>query len=240
MTTTINEGIIKKIQGLLAIAKDEKNDEESQSAFILAQKLMMKHNIEMNQVESESETKEVSNDSVTVYKTLLWWERSLATIISENFRVKWYYEGKYVNNRRKNRITFLGFKHDIELAKEMYILAYDVLVHCAKEFVENFYQENAHLNRSRATTFDIKNSYMRGFLEGMGEKFEEQVAEMKQEYGLVVLMPVEVKEAYNDMFGDKKGMSYTRPKLSSVKAYTAGFNSGKNVDYTKSTLDGGY
>jgi len=40
-----NESIIKKIKGLLAIADDAKNDEESQSAFLLAQKLMIKHDI---------------------------------------------------------------------------------------------------------------------------------------------------------------------------------------------------
>lgn len=34
-----NEKIIKKIKGLLAIARDERNDEESQSAFVLAQRL---------------------------------------------------------------------------------------------------------------------------------------------------------------------------------------------------------
>ncbi|RKJ45999.1 DUF2786 domain-containing protein, partial [Butyricicoccus sp. 1XD8-22] len=46
-----NDSIIKKIRGLLAIANDEKNDEESQTAFILAQKLMIKHNIVMGDIE---------------------------------------------------------------------------------------------------------------------------------------------------------------------------------------------
>ncbi len=45
MTSTRNESIIKKIRGLLAIANDNKSDEESQSAFLLAQKLMIKHDI---------------------------------------------------------------------------------------------------------------------------------------------------------------------------------------------------
>ncbi|HAP9204198.1 TPA: DUF2786 domain-containing protein, partial [Enterococcus faecium] len=42
--------IIKKIKGLLAIAKDENQDEESQSAFVLAQRLMLQYKIDKNDV----------------------------------------------------------------------------------------------------------------------------------------------------------------------------------------------
>ncbi|HAP3793174.1 TPA: DUF2786 domain-containing protein, partial [Enterococcus faecalis] len=49
-----NKKIIKKIKGLLAISRDQKNDEESQSAFILAQKLMIQYNIDKNEVEELS------------------------------------------------------------------------------------------------------------------------------------------------------------------------------------------
>ncbi|EHV0154599.1 DUF2786 domain-containing protein, partial [Enterococcus faecalis] len=49
-----NKKIIKKIKGLLAISRDQKNDEESQSAFVLAQKLMIQYNIDKSEIEELS------------------------------------------------------------------------------------------------------------------------------------------------------------------------------------------
>lgn len=90
MTNHNNKKIIKKIKGLLAISRDQKNDEESQSAFILAQKLMIQYNIDKNEVEELSvdfENDVIGEESVTIYKRLYWWERQLACIISENFLI---------------------------------------------------------------------------------------------------------------------------------------------------------
>ncbi|EIR3903414.1 DUF2786 domain-containing protein, partial [Enterococcus faecalis] len=120
-----NKKIIKKIKGLLAISRDQKNDEESQSAFILAQKLMIQYNIDKNEVEElsvDSENDVIGEESVTIYKRLYWWERQLACIISENFRVKNFLNNKYLGRQKKRRIVFYGFGRDLELAKEMYIL----------------------------------------------------------------------------------------------------------------------
>lgn len=75
---------------MLAISRDQKNDEESQSAFILAQKLMIQYNIDKNEVEELSvdfENDVIGEESVTIYKRLYWWERQLACIISENFLI---------------------------------------------------------------------------------------------------------------------------------------------------------
>lgn len=86
-----NKKIVKKIKGLLAIARDKKNDEESQSAFLLAQKLMIQYSVEKSEVEDyelSSEMDSIDEESVTIYKKLFWWERALAGIIAKNFKVK--------------------------------------------------------------------------------------------------------------------------------------------------------
>ncbi|HAP8348804.1 TPA: DUF2786 domain-containing protein, partial [Enterococcus faecium] len=63
--------IIKKIKGLLAIAKDENQDEESQSAFVLAQRLMLQYKIDKNDVfDTEDEIEPIGEESVTIYKKL--------------------------------------------------------------------------------------------------------------------------------------------------------------------------
>lgn len=241
--TNANASIIKKIQGLIAIANDEKNDEESQSAFMMAQRLMIKHSIAESDVVEVKPNRDVNTQDVTVYKQLHWWEQHLANIISENFRVKWYYSEKtlYGERRVKRKIVFLGLKDDLELAKEMYILAYEVLVHYAKEAVKDFYVKDDY-RRTRAMTTKVKDSYMRGFLSGMAERFKEQVADMQQEFGLVLLMPVEVKEKYDVMFPTTKkhkGVSFRLPNAYDT-IYQDGYGKGKEVDYTKSTLDGDY
>ncbi|MES1045566.1 DUF2786 domain-containing protein [Heyndrickxia oleronia] len=235
-----NEGIIKKIKGLLAIANDNKNDEESQSAFMMAQKLMMKYDITMGQVDSEKDNESIEQGQVTVYKKLFWWERKLAQIISKNFRVKFFYNNRFLKGQRniKRAIVFLGFEKDVELAKEMYILAYDVLTFYSKRFIEDQYEDSMIL-RSHRITADYKNSYMRGFLEGMAIRFEEQVQKLQQEYGLMVLLPPEVQNAYDEMFRDTKGISFQIPPIGELQAHHRGYSEGKKVDYTKSTIDDG-
>lgn len=132
----------------------------------------------------------------------------------------------------------MGYENDIALAKEMYILAYEVLSFYVSQFVDEYYKVN-FLQRERSLTTELKNSYIRGFLSGLNEKFEKQVKEMEQEYGLMVLLPTEVKQAYDEMFEGKKGLSFKLPPIEEVEVYQQGFHDGNKVDYTKSTLDQG-
>lgn len=234
-----NDAIINKIKGLLAIANDQKSDEESQSAFILAQKLMMKHEISMTEVEGRSDAPSIADGQVTVHKKLFWWERRLAQVISENFRVKFYYNNKILDNetQRKRAIYFLGFDNDIALAKEMYLLAYEAILFYSNRYVDSFYDDRTSRTRIHRITNGVKNSYMLGFLQGLEQKFEEQVKEMQQEYGLIVLVPKEVAEEYDNRFDGTKGISFKLPPIEESFAYEKGFYEGNSIDYTKTTID---
>ncbi|MCW1031095.1 DUF2786 domain-containing protein, partial [Streptococcus anginosus] len=46
----MNNKVIFKIQNLLELAYDAPNDEEGQTALLMAQKLMVKHNLSMNDI----------------------------------------------------------------------------------------------------------------------------------------------------------------------------------------------
>ena len=235
---TVNESIVKKIKGLLAIANDNKNDEESQSAFLLAQKLMLKHNISVSTVEANNEKSSIEEGQVTAYKKLFWWERKLAIIISKNFMVKNFVNTKKLKNekQRKSALMFLGFEKDVELAKEMYILAYDALKLYSSRFAEEYYQYETE--RLHKTTMRVKSSYMRGFLEGLEDKFKDQVEQMQQEHGLMLLVPKEVEESYDELSKDfGKGANWRIPPIEELVAYQEGFINAKSIDYTKSTID---
>jgi Protein of unknown function (DUF2786) len=233
-----NDAIIKKIKGLLAIANDNESDEESQSAFLMAQKLMMKYNISLGEVEDVNDGQSINEGQVTAHKKLYWWEKQLANIMSENFRVKNFINSKWTDSsaQRKRAVVFLGYENDVALAKEMYLLAYEAITSYSNQFVDEYY-ESMGISRTKQTTNNIKNSYMRGFLSGLEEKFEEQVASMKQEYGLMVLVPKEVVEEY-DRVVTGKATSYKIPPVEELIAYRKGFDDGNKIDYTKSTIDG--
>ncbi len=89
----------------MAIANDNKSDEESQSAFLLAQKLMIKHDISSGEITERCAEQEIVKGQATAYKRLFWWERSLARIIADNFKVEFYYNNKRFDGeqRRKKR-----------------------------------------------------------------------------------------------------------------------------------------
>ena len=44
--------IISKVQNLLELAYDAPNDEEGQTALLMAQKLMVKHNLSMSDIKA--------------------------------------------------------------------------------------------------------------------------------------------------------------------------------------------
>lgn len=233
-----SEKIIRRIKGLLALSESNDSDEEAQSAFLMAQKLMIKYKISADAVESKEQSKEVIKGKATAYKTLYWWEVRLSEIIAKNFRVRQYFNNNYKAHRVKRTIIFLGFEDDVKIAKEMYILAYDVLKFYTERFISHYYTVNS-IPRQRTLTNKIKKSYMGGFLQGLAQKFKEQFEELRQEYGLMVITPAEVNQQYDEIFKDYKGkgISFSNPDIENMTAFQSGYSEGKRVDYKKMTID---
>ncbi|MBL1227248.1 DUF2786 domain-containing protein [Enterococcus sp. BWR-S5] len=238
--------IVKKIRGLLAISKDKHDDGECQSAFLLAQKLRMKYDISKEDIHDPELDKEpINQESITVSKKLFWWEKSLALIIAENFRLKVFVSGEVLpgNQRRTKQLKFIGNQSDLELGKELYILAYEALIFYSKKFVDSYYEEN-HLKRNRYFTESLKSSYITGFLNGLESRFEEQRAQLTEEYGLMVIIPKEVEEAYDDFFnnfdGETGSNTYNEPNPEISEAYYKGVSEGESIDFTKSSISTDY
>ncbi|CQR25169.1 hypothetical protein BN1356_01512 [Streptococcus varani] len=55
----MSEKIIKKIQNLLELAYDAPNDEEGQTALLMAQKLMVKHNLSLKEVSAKQKNENI-------------------------------------------------------------------------------------------------------------------------------------------------------------------------------------
>lgn len=167
-----NEKIVLRVKKLLNLAEDNWDDEEGQSAFIFAQKLMIQHQIsklDLLAAGVKVEQEDIAEEAITIYKTLHWWEKSLASIIAKNFRVKVFFNNSFKSSRVKRRIVFYGYGTDLELAKEMYVLAYDAILVYQRRYSKRHQHDGF-------TAADIKNTYLQGYLAGLKKKFNDQVS----------------------------------------------------------------
>jgi|SRR5690625_918538 len=226
-----NDRIIRRVKRLLALAEDKANVHESQLALVNAQEMMVKYGIDPNELDTSKELKEVLTKSATDYKRLWWWERSLATVVSDNFRCTWYYNSKKLEGRKQvsRRIIFVGYEEDVELATEMYSLVIEVVKFYSSRFIKR-----EGIQGDRGKTLEAKDDYISGFISGLEKKFEEQISD--NEWGLVIVTPKAVNEKLDDITKDGETINWTIPDLASIENYETGFKEGYTVDYTKSTI----
>ena len=229
-----NEKIIRKIQRLLKIAEDERNDEECHAAFLLAQKLMIEYQISQAEINIETTDKETILEKETQdFKKSFWWEKKIAAIIGTNFRVKYFLRSR----GRKSTIVFYGYQNDVFLAEEMYVLACDALQVHAQQFIQDYYSARYYyLNRDRTLTNELKNDYMNGFLEGLSQKFKEQYVILSQKYELMCLVPTEIEDDFKQKMTKCKVAHCSLPDLIHEAAFKEGYQQGFEIDFTKRTL----
>lgn len=232
------EKMINRVKNLIDLSKKNNSDEEAQSAFLAAQKLMIKYHISAESIQSKDEDDEkVSDNDVTALKKLFWWEKILGTIVAKNFRVKCYTHSVHINGRCKSKVVFMGLDDDLKVAKSIYVLAYEAIKHYAKKYINSWYKENDKARNRRMTEY-LKTSYTQGFLSGLKAKFKEQFDELQQEYGLMVMTPKKVEKAFEDLHA-----GYRRVRVAShvdAGAYNQGKHDGNKIDYQRKTVNATY
>lgn len=75
-------------------------------------------------------------------KKIVWYEKILGIIISQNFKCELYIDNFTVNGNYNRVIKFFGRERDLELAREMYILAYDALRVHTEDYIADYYEES--------------------------------------------------------------------------------------------------
>ena len=203
--------IIAKIKNLMELAHDNPSDEEGQSALLMAQKLMLKHDIHLAQVEVQEETKFETSTSVgKSSRRILWWEKDTAVVIATNFRC-------YVINQRNpylrtSEILFFGEKEDSIMAAKIYEAALIYIRYRIK-----------HLP---VKTPEYKNSYIMGFIISIEGRFKKQV----EEYGLMVLPKKEVLDDLKNEFANLSKAETKAPEFGfNQEAYELGKEQGENA-----------
>lgn len=209
--------IILKVQNLLELAYDAPNDEEGQTALLMAQRLMFKHNLSMSDIKASQRNDSIGETVGHWEYRMVWWKEKLAAILASNFRCQ-------VIRRRKHekgitQISFFGYDFDAELCKNVYEATLSYLDYRLK-----------HLDRTAITGSykEYKKSYLLGFLEGLRQRFKEQV-QSSEEFALVAQVPAEVLEEQRLRMGDLKSKTINIKAEIAPAAYVTGLEHAKET-----------
>ncbi|WP_025685293.1 DUF2786 domain-containing protein [Paenibacillus maysiensis] len=205
---------IRKIQKAFKLAENNSNVEEAQAAMLLAQRLMLKHGLATADVKKEQEVAPEATKKSIRKSRVQWWEKRLAGIVAKNFRCYSYTQSGYA-------IGFLGLPDDVSIAVEVQQFAESAIRHHSGNYLKEIYTS------SRREANAIKNDYITGFLQGLHEKFKEQIA--KESLSLV-LVRHEVVEAAYESAGWKNPKPTTINRMGDPEALAQGYEDGKNFN----------
>ena len=198
------EHIMKKIDKLLAL-QNSSNEHEALSASLMAQKLLAKYNIDIENIRGVVE-EEIEEASVYVESGNKW-KYNLADVIANNYRCKVYFKGS-------ERVVFRGYRTDIIVARRVYAYLFSV----AKRLGKN-YEKKHRENYGYAD--GIFTSYCIGFINGVRLELEKQCT------ALQLYCPSKVEEDWKKYSADM-GTKNSTLKLNNGEAYRQGESDGKN------------
>ena len=219
-----NDKILDKIRNLLELAEDGNQDEESQTALLMAQKLMLKHKISQHELDAATSLDVIVTRSLSVYKTLFWWEKLLARTIADNFRIMLYVQSTRLPHQSKTqrKIVYMGYQSDVDLAYHVFQLATKAMK----------YHAGQHLKLvSQDLTSSQKQSQRRAYYQGF------MVAE-EAGYSLVIQVPEEVREAFRAQV--QGHIVFKQPHVTEEGlAYESGYQQAKSMSLEAAQLDCG-
>lgn len=209
--------IISKVQNLLELAYDAPNDEEGQTALLMAQRLMVKHNLSMSDVTTARKRDKIGETVGTWEYRLPWWQEKLAAILGENFRCQTI--RRRLPDDGITQIIFFGYHSDAELCTKVYEGAILYLKYRLKRLFPTI---------TKARWKDYKKSYLLGFLKGLDQRFKTQ-AQSSEEFALMVQIPAEVLEEQRIRMGDLKSRAINITVELDHEAYVTGLEHAKET-----------
>lgn len=164
------EQLMNKVNKLLALAGNNPSQEEANSAYLKAQKLIAEYNLNMDEF---SEEKDEIVMLPCIHSNNEGYRTMLANVLAANFRCRPIMSG--------NTVHFIGYKTDVEVCVQVFNHAYKVS-HNAGLRIERDYRKKGWSTRG------VANSYYRGFCAGIKEVLDEQCR------ALMIVVPDEVDE----------------------------------------------
>ena len=214
------EDILKKIDKLLALAGNNPNENEAISAALKAQELMAKHNIELAEVQGAESGQEITKETYTPKKSSHYvskWKYSLSQIIAKNFCCKTYSLGR-------DAIVFYGYEKDAKIAQQVFGFLFET----GNKLADKYYRKCKKAGRE---TKGILNTYLSGFCAGIKEVLDKQCV------ALMVIVPKEVEESYQEYSKGFRQISNKLRTSNDSRAYQDGKREGRETA-TARTIEG--
>lgn len=221
----------EKIRKLLALAESPV-EAEARAALLKARQLMAEHKLREEDCLAPEKLKvKKALIGIACTKRLNAWMTDLSAIIAENYCCTAW------RSRRRGmqtvEIGFIGFEDDFEVCERIFRYAVDcVLSHCKairKEYRDIY--TGKHIGK-------MCDAYGYGFVRGVAEAFERQTQE-NQQWGLVLVVPQEVKDKAAEMGEGSSFKELDTPQhISEFEAMRQGYAEGREFDPTRRIAGG--
>lgn len=217
----INDKLIQKIQKLLALASSS-NENEAETAARMAQELLVKHNLDLQQVQKTDFDYTEQTASEEPY--VRWHQPYIHRILQAYFFVKVIYfnkpVGMTIDGRIKNKkeIRFFGTKTNVQIA--MYIN--DFLSRTFQELWLKYKKETGCSEKSRK-------SYYRGLQAGLSMKIELTREKVIKERGLILIDDPKLKERTENLHN----YTNSHQPIRNIVAEADGIKHGEKIQISK-------
>ncbi len=220
----MNADLLKKVKKLLALA-GSCNEHEARLATEKAQALMLRHNLNMQSLESISdfEIHAAGNSERSISRE----SGYIMGILTKHFFVRCFYDSEFIGFTRTGKRQYrkiskiVGTPENVEVAKYVY----EFLLQTYRRLWKDF--SKTHSNKLIAA----KNSFFFGVTEGIKETLAASESKICTEMGLVIVPDTKIKSWMSDKLNLK---SRSLGRLSSDgTAQAAGKELGKNVKISR-------
>ena len=206
MSDELQEKLVSKIKKLLALSQNNTNEAEASAALLKAQRLMAENDIS---IDTSTPDKIEYKVEKCKHKWDMGFRKPLAHVIAKNFRCEYYLHG--------GAVTFMGHAFDAQVAREVFEYAYEFALRAGNQQYNKAYSMGTN-------TKGVFNSYVAGFIRGMGTKFDEQCV------ALMIVTPPDVKDKFAEMAKNwKQSKGGMRMDGIDTDAYHAGMQDGKTI-----------
>lgn len=228
--------IADKIRKILAKATNNPSQGETETALLKAQELLIKHGLTMSDLQVVGgSSREIVKDGAHDWTKSPWWYYPLAKVLGDNFRCYVYVEEgrKYSNGvtsktHKADRVVFMGLKDDVETCKTCF--------NYAMMYVQYQTQRvRRKVRKEGRDTGGVANDYIVGFINGLKDKFTEQVA--ANCWAVALVKDPELTEKFNQISLTNSQTKFKRRR--DEEAYNMGYQQGKTFDKPSGFIKGG-
>lgn len=206
------EQAIAKIKKLLVMS-EKATQNERETAYFMAQKMMAKYHLELTDVVGEEAEKitAVRTHNINAKNANI---ASLGMVIATNFRCMYYFSGR----ANRQSFVFYGFESDATIAASIFEDAAKFAIREATRIADKAWYQTG-------TCAGVRDEWMNGFARGIRDGFAAQV-QMSTETALMVVTPQEVKDEYAKIKFSSKGVSLNNNRNYDRHIQEAGYQNG--------------